>query len=538
MVDQIRVVQFETPAGAGAISVTHPDITEPFSCAILLFSNSNTDSADNTNASLGIGFVTANANSVVANSTVSPTAAHGTTAASITGTFFEEANACLLAGTLPTGITFTTTIQGISAGAIPGGVSLNFTTVTNRTKGVAILFAGLADSCIEEIAATTGAPSAISCPSAAGGTFRPKLVVFTPTDQPGGSAVTEAEAQIGLGFAIDDGTPTQKCAFINWDDAVATTDGDGVVRSDSGFGWIDFATRAFWRGNVTSFSATGYNVQSVTGNVRAHALAISFSGNVRVALANLAVAAATGRQLFNAYGFTPDVVLGMSTLFTSEDTTTDGANAGAYGWFVTGRHGSRAYTAHFQEGITGSGGTPTQAHTRQEDVALLTYQNAATAVVQRATWDGATGSGGFALDFSVGDAAGLLTTLGIQLIPSAPLPLRRRRPLRARARYRRRVVHVQGVPAPVDSNPFGRVLRAILRMRRKALARLRWRPAPPLSIMPEGLPADAEGSKARVWSPGLVRGRVERALGTGRVFSPGLVRGRITGAGVAPPDIP
>jgi hypothetical protein len=511
VVDQIAVVQFRTPAAPGTLDITDPSITEAFHAGIFIITgfDEGTEGLDNTHGLLGIGFCTINPG--VAGNEVREESA--ICAQMENGVFTADNGTTNLLGTcirVPLGTAVGTgNIRAEFSAAIAGGVRLNFTTTASRAKGVAILFAGIADSFAAQF--TPGAAAQRDCNGEAGGTFRPSIVFFLTHDHPGGSP-DEAEAQPNIGFAIDDASVTQKLMALNIDES-NPTDADGYMRSDSCIGWLDLGTRAVERAFVNSFNANGFEAQG-DGN-RCSFLALKFSGNARAAAANMPIAASTGLQSFNSFGFTPDLVLGMTSLLTAEDTLTDGVSA--FGYFVTGRYLSRAHTARMAEGVTLVNPTQaTAATTRHEEVALLQYDNDGN-VVQRATWAGASGNGGFRLDFSTASASGYMTALGIQLVPNPPLPVRRiRRQRRARARIQRRQVLVGG--RPVGPIPLrAGFWRAVQRIRRALRLRLR-RPAPPFyGVRLTGTPTE-EGSK-------------------GRVFRPGLYRGRITGAGVPTRDL-
>jgi hypothetical protein len=309
----------------------------------------------------------------------------------------------------PPRLNTTRTLEVSYDSAISGGVRLNCTIATRRTKGVAILFAGMANQVCGEI--TTATTAALeTCGVAVGsgglGTFEPDLVLFLTSDEPGGSATVETDASPSFGVAINGGS--QVHSYVDIDDADEPTDADGVLRSARSIGWLERPST--WRtARITSFASSGFNYQSDSGSPRAHYLALKFTERPSLAAANVAVSGSTGDQALTV-GFPPSVVIGMSTLLAAEDTETDGATASTFGYFVTGALGSRAYSAHHQEGLTLAGATVSNSKSRQEDVAVLTYEHAG-AVAQRATWVSAGGSG-FTLNFSAA-TAGHLTVLAI-----------------------------------------------------------------------------------------------------------------------------
>ncbi len=511
MVDQIAVVTDTTRATPGLQSFTHPSITEPFSAAILIFSGATTDSADNTHAQLGIGFVTPlNTGNSEEEQAMVATARDGNAGSVPTAKTRHSVSQCVLVHLETDTAAPTIEVAAVFNASVAGGVELSFTTTTRQVKVTVILFAGLTRAVAEQFTATT-----IGNAIGIGGTvdFEPDLVLFATSQAAVNNDVNDGSPN--LGFALNKSGLPQVMSYLRWDNATAVaSDSDGFFRSADCCG--HFESGATERhGRVTAFTATGMTLTSDGGSPDGHYIALKFSGAFRMACANMAVAASVGDQSFNDFGFTPDLVVGMSHRLPTVDATTDGDLASSCGLFVTGRYASRAYTACFQDGILTANAKV--ARTRQEDVAVLTYDNTG-AVTHRATWEGATGSGGFKLNFSVADTAGVMTALGIQLIPNPPLPIRRARQQRKpRTRRQVRQLIVQG--RPPGQPPLMRSLfwRAIWRIRKAMQLRLR-RPVLPTGERTVFIGAAAEESTH------------------GRVFSPGMVRGKITGAGVLPPE--
>jgi hypothetical protein len=404
MVDQIAVVEFTTPASPGTLDITSSSITETFSAAILLYSGSTNDLTDNTHGVIGMGFIAIDSGAVN-DGRAFGIQAQDNTSPSNTGTRHSTTDGCV---EVPSGTAMgTAVIQAAFSAAIAGGVRVNFTTTTSKTKGVAILFAGLAKAyCDTTASATVGVSESV------GGTtkFEPDLVIFQAGDA-GVLNVQSQDAAPNIGFALNKVGLPQVCSYVNADDGLTTTDSDGFVRSANAYGhFVAGGSRAGEFVTVSDFTSTGFDHASSAGTPDANYLALKFTGDFQMAVANLSVAAATGDQAFTDFGFVPTIVLGMSTLMTTLDSTTDGPTAGASGYFVTGSMGSRAYTWSQQEGVVLG---LTTARSRQESVAVLQYDHTGT-VAQRATWVGASGATGFTLNFSVAASAGRLTALAIQ----------------------------------------------------------------------------------------------------------------------------
>lgn len=498
MVDQLAVVT-KTITGTGNVDFTDPSITGTCTGMLLIYSATATDNADNAHAIMGMGFVAPDPGAGTQEQSTCIRAQNGQNTTPNCGTIHSTIN-----GITVTNETGTTTVAAIYDSQQAGGIRLNVTTFTiTSIKVTAVLFA-ISNSYTDNVTSSTS-----SAHKTTGGTtnFRANAIIFNAADTALSGATNDAAP--GLGFAVDTAGPPQVSAYISADDATEPSDADGIFSSAAAFTTArsrSAGALVVGTSTISSFDSTGFNHQATVASTLAHLLALKFAGNVRVACANLSVAAATGQQVFNAFGFTPDLVIGMGTLLTSVDSNTDGATASCSCYFITGRYASRAIAWHHQENLTLAGAVVAVAHTRQEDVAVLQYDHLGN-IVQRATWLGASGSGGFILDFSVGSQAGTLTALGIQLVPNPPLPIRRlRRPRRARARYRRRRVFIGG--RVVGPPPLLRGFwKAIARIRRAAIARMRWRPVI-LNVTPPVATITTESPKGRICSPGLLRGRI------------------------------
>lgn len=402
MVDQFAVVEFTTPATATNLEITSPSITEPFSCAVFIVSASTTDSSDSTHGQLSIGFCTANGSSASQGSSCGHQLESGvSTIDNGTQNNYGAGTPDVISVPLGTAVA-TQVIAAKFSAAVSGGVRLNFGTTTVQGKGVALLFAGLSDSACNNVSVTT-TEAQVNVAASGGGQFQPDALIWLTHDHPGGSAF-EAEAQPNLGFSVRNGSAAiNRCAFINMDDGGTTVNTDGAVRTDAAFGWLNLTTRVAEYGGVTEFNATGFKAQA-NASVVASWLAIKFSGTVTAGTEAMSVAASTGTQALTGLGTAPEVVLGMATRLTSQDTLVDGSDAAAFGYFMFTSAEARAYSSRFRRTTT------TEASTRQEDAALLLYNNTGS-VVQRASLVTLDGDG-FSLSFSVGSEAGTIVAIG------------------------------------------------------------------------------------------------------------------------------
>jgi len=419
MVDQMDIVTFDTPISNTLVNVTSSKITEPFSAAILIFSHEQTDSADNAHGVLGIGFIGIDG-------ALSPEVgmafqmANARTATPLARSLHYNATTSptrCIKGPIGTNI-LTLHIEATYNASIAGGVQLNFTLVDAtggpsggpvRTKCTAILFAGLARAATGSATSSTlGVHEDVGVSPTF---FQPDVLFFLSSD---GSLNTTsiADGVPNLGLAVRGGG--QITSYVNVDDVTEPTDADAAVLSNKA--WM-ISTRTAGALNLITASiaidSTGFTATSSSGSPDTVYLALKFSGVYRAAVANLAVAAATGEQTFTDFGFTPGVVFGMGTALTTLDTATDGATASVAEFFAIGPSVSRAYTVHHEEGINITNPPVSSAHTRQEDVAELLYNHTGT-VVRRATWAGPA-TNGFKLNYSTASQAGLLTAMGLAL---------------------------------------------------------------------------------------------------------------------------
>lgn len=449
MVDQIGYAKANKAAGVGTLTLTDPRITEPFSAAILLFTRTQTDDADVAAGSLGAGFIGVdgdNSNATLQFS-IGPIYENGVLSNAAGLTVRSNIQAVRIGNNAASALQ----VVGVYNASVAGGVELNFTQCDIAITVTAILFAGLAK------AATGGASFNDAAPSHetvgdAGDEFEPDLLILAPSD----NLVTgdTPNGCLALGFALNKPGIPQIAAYLNYDNNTDPTDADGFYRADvASCAFIGDRILQQDRFAVTSFDSTGFNGLAVdTGSVnspQANYLALKWTNpsRIRMACAHLSVAASTGLQSFNAFGFTPDLVFGMAHLLTTPDTITNGPAGSSGGMFVTGRYGSRAVAARMEEALNIGGAVTSDSSTRQGDHAALVLDHTNGDPLIQADWAGPSGNGGFALNFTTAGQAGTLTALGIQIIPGPDLAAQRapavtkrqqRRQVQPRASFGRR----------------------------------------------------------------------------------------------------
>lgn len=516
MVDQIAIVKVavsNTAVVPFTKDFTSPNITEAFSAAVLLFSRTNTDDSAVAGGFIGVGFI--GVNGLQAESSlqcsIGPGFENGV-AANAGGLTARSATTCIR---IPNNAVAALRVVAAYDSSISGGVRLNFTQCDDAITVTAILFAGLSK------AATGGCThndtsSTHEEVGAAVDQFQPDLVIFVPSD----STLTSdtPNGALGLGFALNKAGIPQISAHLNYDQNTDPTDSDGFYRSDvASCSFIGDRIVSQDRFAITSFDSTGWNALAVdTGDLnspQANYLALKFSSALRMACANMPVAAATGNQAFNSFGFTPDLVFGMAHLLSTSNTIVDGPTASAGAYFVTGKHGSRSVSFSMQEGLDINPATSV-SKTQQGDHAVTCLEHTGTLALQ-AEWVGGSSSGGFVLNFTTAAQVGTLTALGIQLNFSAPR-LQRRRARRATRRSRMRYRRTRAVGGVRVGQTFAQLWRAVQRFRRAMQVRLRPRRAV-LHLAPTVTPVFSD----------------EVADPAGGVFSAGSKRGDVFGGGSA-----
>jgi hypothetical protein len=505
LVDQIAVVTLNSPVGIGTLDFTSPLITETFKGAFLIFSKMTTLDTDTAGGVIGYGVVTEEAASQGAgqgcvrviymrdNITTTTQTFHSTTVSAAT---------CLESAT-----DATVEVRADYDSAVAGGFRLNFTLTTIQVRVTAIIFAGVERASLGTASSVDSGSTHENVGNVGTGLYQPDMLICSGVD--GSLGGTPDNGTPMLGFAVR--SPLQQVsAYINVDRGTDPTEAQGQIRTDScSCAFNADAPRTAERTVISSFDSTGFNHDALGASPHNFFyLAIKWSNfdRVRVAAANMAIAAATGNQSFNTFGFTPDVVLGISTRLTVLDTkTADLAAACSGGYFVTGRHGSFAVSAgHSHTDVTA--GTPSDAHSIQGAHALMTLDDTGV-VTHQADWVGGSGAGGFTLNFSTASQAGYMTALGIQVNYEAP-----------RTQYRPRIA---GLPkkAPKVKRPvilghsasqaFPGLWRAVKRLRDVMRERLFRRQPPaigePVDTTPSAFDKEAEGS---VFSAGAERGEV------------------------------
>jgi len=395
VVDQFGIASANSPAIAGTVDFTSGSITETVKAAIFIFGHSTTDASITDHGALGIamwaddGF------------TGSPGSEN------FSGHFYRVLNGVAAtdargfkddAGISTTELDSSPAIDVVAhtCVAISGGVRLTFST-TVQVKITAIMFAGVSRSWVSTPGLTTS--SAHENTGSAGNQFQPDLLIVAGSP-PAGFTQSPDDFRAHLGFVVGS---THAGASIDIDRGTNPTDSDGRVDGVE-IPFMISASGGTYAGGTFTIDSTGYNAQVTTGSavVTSTVLALKFTGSLPKTTDNLSVTSAASQSF--AVGFQPQIVIGMSTLMTTENSTTDGPTASTAGYFAFTSSAARAYTGSRLEG------TGTTAKSYQGDFAVATLLHTGT-VAQQATLAAMTATG-FDLSFSTA-TAGFLTILAI-----------------------------------------------------------------------------------------------------------------------------
>lgn len=533
MATQFAIVRAQAQTAGGTQDVTSPDITD-FSAAIgFIFGHLGDGGTPSTHARMCVGICTKDAVSGAVALAASTSSAGQS---GKTSTTFNRTTACGSTGSPSRFLTVRDSssntlvaacnVVARASSGVANGLRLDWTTTPDAAyEMVFILFGGLANQTIKAPAAST----AVGFETDAG------FIISTSGSFAGGDGSVANDAQPNFGMFVNKGGLPQVCVATEWNTAVSPTDADAEARTNRPCGQVAAGVSSF-----STLTAIGATTASFTVNsVSAFALFLEFADAAQFGVALETIPGATGIASFTGIGFRPSKVFGIATGVNASDTTTDGAPAAAEGFFAFGTSSAEAFAGaiRLDEGVTLGSPTPTtDASSLFKTKAVLLMDDTGAVATEATRANDVTG--GFQLDFTSA-GGGRMALFGIAGVPTTlPLPGRQRRRRRLRRVTRRRRVTIRTAAftqVVVPRRPLkrqrriahrrvrafigGRVVgqppllrgfwKAIARMR---MARLRRRRVVeiPLGIRAFGA-ASSERTKGRVFSPGLVRGRVTSA---------------------------
>ncbi len=396
MTDQFAIVTQTTPAAPGTISFTSGSITQAVKAALFIFSAQTTDDSTADHGCLGIGMWANDGDGgtetmacmfsrVLAGVAATDARMHQTTGSVVTTIERDAAPVIDIATTAVT--------------AVSGGVDVTFGTTAAQIKVTALLFAGLSRTFVSQVAAD-GTLRTETCGATV--SFRPDVLIVFGSE--GGFTGTKDDFNMSVGFVVDGGATAG--STVDFDRGTNPMDADGRVDGVQ-LPYIRQGTGGTLQSVAMSMVSTGYQYQLTSGGVNSpdlSVMALKFS-NARTCVAdNLTAPSGTGTTAFSL-GVAAELVIGMSSLITSENSTTDGPTAATAGLFAFNSTTARAYTGSRHEGTAG-----TTSKQRQSDRAVLTLDHDG-AIAQEATV-ASMGGNGFSLSFSTA-TSGLLSVLAI-----------------------------------------------------------------------------------------------------------------------------
>lgn len=216
---------------------------------------------------------------------------------------------------------------------IADGVRVNWTNAPVSADLVTvILFAGAKLSAYAGTFApgtTIDATVDITAPN-----FQPDLVILAGHGSVFSAASTNFYAP-AFGFAVRDGSNTQRCILHNEGPGLADGDPRAYLSTAYGIGQhADGATGVAWGGEIGDFDSQGFSctlrVASASTDEVGY-LALGFGGGASVWAGTLDTPTSTGNQGYTGPGFRPQAVLLGLTQVESVDATDATANGGPYG---------------------------------------------------------------------------------------------------------------------------------------------------------------------------------------------------------------
>lgn len=207
-----------------------------------------------------------------------------------------------------------------------------------------------------------------------------------------------------FGFAVNDGTPSQRCIYASLDDGASTTDADANVSTSRAGGGAVGTTPVERHWRVSAFGASGFTATATVANCNFAYLAIRLSDtNIPVRVADEALPGSGGVTAFTGLGILPQLVIHAENLLTGVDSFTDGAGASVFGLGAFTANAEGAGSMRQQEGFAlAGGGTDTDAtsYANSKSIALTSHLGA---VASEAAFS-SMNSNGFSLNFSTATA--------------------------------------------------------------------------------------------------------------------------------------
>lgn len=410
MADEFAVVHTVADTGGGTQDITSSDITD-FAGAIIILNGATALSTDTSHARMTVAFCDASGNMFSS----ARRAEDGNTAVPETVTWGSQS---LLQIGHPTATssgapTLIGTAEAVprSTSGVANGIRLNWTNTPDAAyRMTAILFGGSTNVAVGQ----DNVPTTATLVNLG---FEPDFVCFH--SQHGNYGPTSAAAldyDVGLGFAVNDGSETQASLLELWDSGTEPVDADGYVSTVEAAGEISGGAENHV--TVTAFSASGFTWDAETSVVPAQYFALEFSEDRTAAVAVETLPGSTGSQAFTGLGIRPEFVFGIANLMTSTNTLVDGATASTESIFMFNADEEYSHSCHHEEGITITNPPTSNAESRTENTALWVYTHDGSEAVDAAFTS--LDSSGFTLNFSTA-TAGRMVVFAVQQAGVGPL---------------------------------------------------------------------------------------------------------------------
>lgn len=403
MADEFAIVHTVADTGGGTQDITSSDITD-FTGAIFINPCATTLATDTAHARIGIGFCDASGNGAC----TARRAEDGNTAVPETVTWGSTSRCVVYGhptattGGAPTLIGTADPVDRTTSG-VANGIRINWVDTPDAAYRMTVILFGGSTS------VAVGQGSIPTSPTLENIGFEPD-VVFLSTQHGNYGAATSAtlDYDIGLGFAVNDGSETQASIIGLWDNATEPVDADAYVSTVEAGGEIVGGSEN--HASITAFSASGFTWDAESSTIPSHYLAIEFSDARTSAVAVETLPGSTGNASFTGLGLQPEFVFGIANLMTAENSLTDGATASVETLFAFNPTSEYSSATHQEEGITITNPPTTNANTRVENTALWLYEHTGTEAVD-ASWVSMDASG-FTLNFSTA-TAGRMVVFGV-----------------------------------------------------------------------------------------------------------------------------
>lgn len=163
--------------------------------------------------------------------------------------------------------------------------------------------------------------------------FNPQAVIFATHQDDFNDTATDFH-RVSFGFAVDDGSDTQRCIVQAEDNGSGSGDPAAYLSTAYAAAQINASAAVVWGAEIGTFDASGFTVTlrlATAGTDEIGYLALDFGSDADVWVGTHATPTSTGNQSSTAPGFEPELVLFGMTQLTAIDTGAVDASAGPYG---------------------------------------------------------------------------------------------------------------------------------------------------------------------------------------------------------------